>query len=94
MAQCSSCRAEIVWVYTDTAKPKPMPLDPEPGKFGPKGEPPRVRKERVEDDPRGGGLTRKIVHVLRDNELEANTKPLYQSHFVTCPFADQHRKTK
>lgn len=92
MAVCSSCGSEILWVYSE--KGKAMPLDTVAGALGPKGEPPRFRKERVEDDPRGGGLTRKIVHFVKDNEMEANTRPLYQPHFVTCPTADQHRKEK
>ena len=85
---CSSCGAEITWVYTE--KGKAMPLDVEAGKLGPKGEPPKFRKERVEEGE--GGIKRKIVHFVKDNEMEANTRPLYHSHFVTCPNAAQHKK--
>jgi len=89
MSKCTSCGSDILWVTTE--KGKNMPLDPEPGGLGPKGEQPRFRKERVEvgDD----GKERKIVHFVKDNELEANTRPLYQPHWVTCPTADTHRKS-
>lgn len=86
---CRSCEAEIVWVITENGKP--MPIDAEPGGLGPKGEQPRFRKERVE---MVDGKKRKIVHFVKDNEMEANTRPLYHSHFVTCPDADEHRKGK
>lgn len=85
MSQCKACNAEILWVITE--KDKPMPLDMEPGGLGPKGEPPRFRKERVEGD-------KKIVHFVKDAEMETNTKPLYQSHFVSCPEAAEFRKKK
>jgi hypothetical protein len=80
---CKSCNAPILWVTSE--KDKAMPLDMEAGGLGPKGEPPRFRKERVE-------AGKKIVHFVKDNEMEANTRPLYQSHFVTCDSAELHRK--
>jgi hypothetical protein len=68
-----------------------MPLDAEAGKLGPNGEPPKFRKERVEEGE--GGIRRKIVHFVGKEELEANTRPLYCSHFQTCPSREQHRKS-
>jgi hypothetical protein len=88
VAKCSSCESEILWVYSEQGRA--MPMDPEPNKVGPNGEAPTLRKERV--DIVQGGLRRKIVHVMTKDELAENTKPLYLSHFVSCPHANMHRK--
>lgn len=82
MSECKSCGAEILWVETE--KGKQMPLDAKPSPDG------RFRKERVEHDA-AMKRDRKIVHFVRDDELEENTRKLYTSHFATCPDADEHR---
>lgn len=90
MSQCDSCKAEIIWCRTE--KGSSMPVDPEPNKLGPKGEAPRVLKLRVEIDEQG--RKSKLVRVLTNRQMEDNTRPLYQPHWVTCPFADEHRRKK
>lgn len=77
MSQCKSCDAEIIWVTTENGKD--MPIDAQPSPDG------RFRKERVEGN-------KKIVHYVRDNELEENTARLYTTHFETCPNASEHRR--
>jgi hypothetical protein len=85
VSHCSSCGAAIIWVHSEMHKP--MPLDAEPG-----GQDPRFRKERVElgED----GQEKKVVHYVKDSEMEANTARLYTSHFVSCPDRDEHRKSR
>lgn len=83
MSQCKSCGAEIVWVTTE--KGRDMPIDAQPSPDG------RFRKERVEHNEQFN-RDLKIVHFVRDSELEDNTARLYTSHFATCPDADEHRK--
>jgi hypothetical protein len=80
-SECRSCHAEVIWVFTE--KGRRMPIDAEPSADG------RFRKERVDVVD---GNQHRIVHFVRDDELEANTAPLYLSHFATCPDADQHRR--
>lgn len=78
---CGSCPAMMVWVKTE--KGKPMPIDPEPdpvrGRF-------RIVGQLVGEAP--------VVHYVKNSELEDNTKPLYASHFQTCPQAKEHRKSR
>lgn len=76
-SECKDCGGEIMWVRSE--HDKGMPIDLEPGGDPDKA---RFRKERVEHRD---GKTVGIVHFVRDNELEANTRPLYCCHFDTCP---------
>jgi hypothetical protein len=80
-SQCRSCGADILWVITDKNHSR-MPLDVEPTSEG--------RFIKLHVDPDGN----KIVHALKNSELEPNTKPTYASHFQTCPDADEHRKSR
>jgi hypothetical protein len=81
ISQCRSCDADIIWVVTE--KGKKMPLDAEPHPEG------TFRKERV--DANGD----RIVHFVTEGiERADNNRPLYQSHFATCPERDHHRKPR
>lgn len=73
------CGVAILWCWTDTGGR--MPINVEPSRTG------RWRKERVEGE-------RKIIHYVTDAELAANTRPLYEVHWATCPYADQHRSRR
>lgn len=78
VASCRSCGAEVLWVKT--RKKKNMPLDvgeDSSGRFVINGE--------LED----GTPT---VGYLGDQEAKVYSGPRYQSHFKTCPNADQHRR--
>ena len=79
MSVCKSCGITITWVTTSNTKS--MPIDAAPSADG------RFVKTRVEGE-------KKFVRRLRESELEANTRPLYMSHFQTCPTADKHRKQR
>jgi hypothetical protein len=79
LSTCHDCGAEIVWVRSE--RDKPMPIDAELGGDPDKA---RFRKERAEYRA-DIGKTVGIVHFVRDNELEANVRPLYACHFDTCP---------
>lgn len=69
---CPTCSADVTWVTDE--KNRKLPIDKEPNLEGA-----RYRKEKM--DPSGT----KWVYRVKDDELEANTKPLYTSHFDTCP---------
>lgn len=81
LERCRSCNRPIVWANTSNGKT--MPLDPEPS-------------------DRGNlvvSLTDNILHagVVRGPQrdgLRAARKPLYLSHFTTCPHADNWRKNR
>jgi hypothetical protein len=80
MAECKSCGAAITWVLTE--KDKPMPVDAEPVEQG--------NVELYRDD---AGEQRARVVVEGDATLPGFDLPArYQSHFASCPQADQHRK--
>lgn len=78
-SECRSCQAPIVWVITE--KGRKMPVDVAPSDDG------RFRKVRVEANGD------KLVHFVKDSEMEANTAKLYASHFQTCPEAKEWKRS-
>jgi len=75
-ASCRSCGADMIWTVTRSGKK--MPMDAEPSSNG-----------TFE------------LHEMANGEVHAEFVPekdrnadmdLYQSHFSTCPHANQHRK--
>ncbi|MCZ1075066.1 hypothetical protein [Rhodococcus sp. A5(2022)] len=77
--RCTSCRAEIVWATT--TKDKPIPLEPASTPNG------NLAVYPVD----GGGLRAVIVQGPRRDAMRACGQPLYLSHFVSCPHADEWR---
>lgn len=75
-ALCRSCGGYIVWVRTE--KGKMMPLEP--------GEDPGGRFILTRYVDSGG---RRVVHWVRDDELEEYTQPRFESHYGTCPAKQQ-----
>lgn len=75
---CRSCEAPIIWVLTE--KGKAMPIDVEPSSDG--------RFLKVAQDIDG----KKHVRFLPKTELASNTRPLYASHFQTCPEAKDWKR--
>lgn len=78
MSKCKSCDAEIIWVKTE--KGKSMPIDAEPSVEG------QFLKVRVDENGT------KHVQYLGEREAADCTRPLYLSHFATCPDAGIHRQ--
>lgn len=78
-AVCRSCKAPIRWAKTESGKS--MPLDIEP-----------VADGNVVVDDIG------VAHVLKDRAAINESLLLgpdtlsFKSHFVTCAFADTHRR--
>lgn len=77
--RCASCCAEIVWATT--TKDKPIPLEPASTPNG------NLAVYQVD----GGGLRAVIVQGPRRDAMRACGQPLYLSHFVSCPHADEWR---
>lgn len=80
-AHCRSCGADIIWVVT--ANGKRMPLDAVATSTNG-----RFVKSHI--DAEGN----KVVLFMKGRALEENTKPLYASHFQTCPDAKEHRRAR
>ena len=75
---CGSCGASIIWATSD--KGHAMPLDPEPAEDG------NVAVTEA--------LEGRYFRVLRDGEKPADDEVRMFSHFMSCPFADRHRRPR
>lgn len=78
-SKCRSCGAEIMWI--ETKKGKKMPLDAEP-------------LHQQELDPKLTYATFTDTGEYRcykGDEIAVLSKPLYTSHFATCPQSDDWR---
>lgn len=80
MAKCKTCDAEIEWVITTTGSSMPVDADPVPDGNITLADPPPL------------GRSRTATVYKQTPMLEPG--PYYVSHFVTCPDADQHRRTR
>lgn len=82
---CRSCQAPILWA--DTAKGERMPVDEKPVDAG------NVLLHITDDSPQpkliAGVLTRGQAAGARDRQ-----ERLYRSHFVSCPNASGHRRSR
>ena len=79
-SKCSSCGAEILWAVTD--KGKRHPLDREPAENG-----------NIVLEPTTTVIR---MHVVGSRSLlddPTDTRKRYNSHFRTCPQADEHRRS-
>lgn len=88
IVECSSCKAQIFFAVTKDEKP--MPIDRDPVPLG------TVEIEAASDPrdpPRAHMLDRGGFRRLDDGTLHSPFLR-YRPHFVTCPFAAQHRKVK
>lgn len=80
-ALCRDCGGYIVWVRTE--KGKMMPLEP--------GEDPSGRFVLTRWLDSGG---RRIVHWVKDSELEEYDQPRYESHYGSCPAKQEKQDTR
>jgi hypothetical protein len=83
MSVCRSCGAEIV--FAETERGKIMPIDKEPVANGNLGLFHRVDKN---------GEPQPHVRSLSTEPQLFGDGPRYQSHFVSCPAAEKHRKAR
>lgn len=75
VAECRSCRAEMIWCRT--GRGKKMPVDAEPSRDG------VFVLEGDDQDP--------VVRRLPNDAAATYTGDKYTSHFATCPNADDFR---
>lgn len=75
---CKSCLARILWAQSESGKA--IPLDPEPTANGN-----LVLLDPL--DPREPPIASRV-------DRRPPGVPLYVAHFVTCPQAAQHRKSR
>lgn len=79
VTRCSTCRADIVWAVTRSRKR--IPLEAEPIVAGNI----RVRHGK-------GALLAEVVGQMRDMFDDTDDGVRYESHFVRCPDASEHRR--
>jgi hypothetical protein len=79
MDRCRTCKAQIRWAVTEQGYP--IPLDAEPVGDG---------NLRLAGARFKGGTPRALI--VPKAERAGLDGELYRTHFVTCPFADEHRK--
>ena len=80
---CTSCKAPIRWAVTIAGYP--MPIDPDPAPDG------NLHLETVLADEHQ--IPRVWVVPLAQRTGD-DAGQLYKAHFVTCPYADQHRRRR
>lgn len=76
LSHCRSCDAPIIWTVTQNGKKMPVDADARPATRG--------FTLEEDDDP-----NEPPTAVFVNGTARA---PLHQSHFSTCPDADQHRR--
>lgn len=82
MAACKSCDAPIRWAKSKTTG-RPMPLDVEPSEEG----------NLVIVREGAHGITEEVARAATDEDRKL-LRPMYLSHFVTCPQAASWRNPK
>lgn len=80
VATCRTCNAEIFWALTTSDKL--IPIDVEPVATG---------NIEIELDELDGKNTAVVVDPSQPSLFG---KPRYNSHFVTCPDANKHRRKR
>lgn len=80
MSNCRSCKAPIIWAYSEAGNP--MPIDAEPSDDG--------NIELLHDD--NGRIDAQVISPLF--LATPTTAQRHKAHFATCPNAAEHRKTR
>jgi hypothetical protein len=81
MSTCRSCGVPLLWVLTEKGKRMPLDIEPDDAKG-------TFVKLRVEENGD------KVVQFVKESDRPGTARPLYTSHFVTCPNADEHRSPR
>lgn len=76
LAHCRSCEEPIVWAVTTNGKKMPVDADPVVAQRG-------FRLTDLRDDE---------PPIASFTTTPGDGERLYQSHFSTCPNADEHRR--
>lgn len=84
MTACRSCHASVLWAVTEAGKR--IPLDPTPITGG------NVILTGEQDPETGSPIVRVVGSTMELGEDPARAR--YVSHFVTCPNADAHRRSR
>lgn len=79
---CRSCKAPVIWARTTQGRN--MPVDAEPSPTG----------NLVLSPGSGSGALSPRVYMLGPGDQPAEGLQRYTSHFATCKYADQHRKSR
>lgn len=94
MARCGSCNARIVWAQTESGSSIPIEAD----QYGdPAGYPDTGQAGRIQEvepaptlfDPEPDTTGRTIVRVLGREGRADPGRPIWLSHFVSCPQATE-----
>jgi hypothetical protein len=80
VSTCRTCRASIMWAFTTSGKRIPVDADPVPD-----GNLALLPSTMLGQDPTA-------IVVAPGAQLLGDDGVRYVSHFVTCPYADQHRR--
>lgn len=91
-AHCRSCRAPIVWAFTDTGRKMPVDREPVPmtGLLAEVRDGNLVLWYAVDGQGRAIGA-QNVSHATEEQRRDPSV-PLWKSHFVTCPKAATHRR--
>ena len=81
MSKCSSCGASIHWAVTEK-RDKRIHIDVEPVPDG---------NLVIDVQERGRRLVAREFQPLFDQDRQAHR---FRSHFASCPYADEHRKSR
>lgn len=78
--RCSSCGAEVRWALTEGGRFMPLNADPDP-----RGEWQLAAEAR--------GHAPRALYVREDRRAQFK-RELMMTHWATCPFADDHRRSQ
>lgn len=82
MGACKSCGEHII--FAKTANGKTMPLDDMPNAT-------KGNVHIVQDGPK---ILATVLGKVAAEQARARGEQLYLAHFVTCPFAQRHRRNR
>lgn len=88
--RADTCRARIVWAWTDTTYQTRIPIDAAASPFGNV----RLTNAHADHPDRDPAWIAEVLGPLEVELSHVNGEMLYTAHFVACPEADRWRKKK